>query len=65
MYFCLALIIINIIGYMHFWDLTIDSVTVIMLVISLGLAVDYSAHIGRSFMARPCRCCSPLYAPHF
>ena len=47
---CLCLIIINIIGYMHFWDLTMDSVTIIMLVIALGLAVDYSAHIGRAFM---------------
>ena len=47
---CLCLIIINIIGYMHFWDLTMDSVTIIMLIIALGLAVDYSAHIGRAFM---------------
>jgi predicted RND superfamily exporter protein len=44
-----------IIGYMHFWGLSIDSITVIMLVIALGLAVDYSAHIGRSFMVGWCR----------
>lgn len=48
--FCLCLIIVNIIGYMHFWGLTMDSVTIIMLVIALGLAVDYSAHIGRAYM---------------
>ena len=48
--FCLCLIIINIIGYMHFWDLTLDSVTIIMLVIALGLSVDYAAHIGRAYM---------------
>ena len=48
--FCLCLIIVNIIGYMHFWDLTLDSVTIIMLVIALGLSVDYAAHIGRAFM---------------
>ena len=47
---CLCLIIINIIGYMHFWDLTLDSVTIIMLIIALGLSVDYAAHIGRAFM---------------
>jgi len=46
----IALVIIDIIGFMHFWGLTIDSVTVIMLVIALGLSVDYSAHIGRAFM---------------
>jgi len=46
----LCLIIINIIGYMNFWGLSFDSVTIIMLVIALGLAVDYSAHIGRAYM---------------
>ena len=50
---CLCLIIINIIGYMHFWDLTLDSVTIIMLIIALGLSVDYAAHIGRGFMEVP------------
>ena len=47
---CLCLIIINIIGYMHYWDLTLDSVTIIMLIVALGLSVDYSAHVGRSYM---------------
>ena len=47
---CLCLIIINIMGYMHFWGQTLDSVTIIMLIIALGLSVDYSAHIGRAFM---------------
>ena len=35
---------------MNFWGLSFDSVTIIMLVIALGLAVDYSAHIGRAYM---------------
>ena len=38
-------------GYMHFWDLTIDTVTTIILVLSIGITVDYSAHIGHAFMA--------------
>ena len=48
----LTMIFVNIVGYMHFWGLTIDSVTVIMLVIALGLAVDYSAHIGRAYLEK-------------
>ena len=48
----LLLIVINILGYMQAWGLNIDSVTVIMLVIALGLAVDYSAHIGRNFLEK-------------
>ena len=37
---------------MQVWGLNIDNVTVIMLVIALGLAVDYSAHIGRNFLEK-------------
>jgi len=48
----LVMIFTNIVGYMHFWGLTIDSVTVIMLVIALGLSVDYSAHIGRAYLEK-------------
>ena len=38
-------------GYMHFWDLTIDVVTTIQLIIAIGLTVDYSAHIAHAFMS--------------
>ena len=47
---CIAATVVEIIGFMYYWDLTIDSVTVIMLVISLGLSVDYSVHIGHAFL---------------
>lgn len=35
---------------MHFWGLTIDTLTSILLILSIGLAIDYSAHIGHKFM---------------
>ena len=35
---------------MHLWGLTIDVVTSIQLILAIGLAVDYSAHIGHCFM---------------
>lgn len=35
---------------MHFWGLTIDVVTCVQLILAIGLAVDYSAHIGHCFM---------------
>ena len=35
---------------MYLWGLTIDTVTCIQLVLAIGLAVDYSAHIGHTFM---------------
>ena len=36
---------------MHFWGLTIDMGTTSLLIIAIGLAVDYSAHIAHAFMS--------------
>jgi len=41
---------VNVCGFMHFWGLTIDTLTSILLILSIGLAIDYSAHIGHKFM---------------
>ena len=36
---------------MGFWGLTIDTVTTVILVIAIGLTVDYSVHIAHGFMS--------------
>lgn len=41
---------ICILGYMSHWELDFNSVTAINLVLAVGLAVDYSAHIAHSFL---------------
>lgn len=41
---------VNVGGLMYFWGLTIDTVTTILLVLAVGLAVDYASHIAHSFM---------------
>ena len=41
---------VNIMGTMYFWDLTIDIVTTMFLVLAVGLSVDYASHIGHMFM---------------
>ena len=49
-------------GTAHFWNQTIDTVLAIQLIVGIGLAVDYSAHIGHCFMTNtgtkngPCYC---------
>ena len=48
---CVASAILELIGFMNFNGTDIDSVTVIFLVISLGLAVDYSVHVAHGFLA--------------
>lgn len=46
----IGMTIMNILGLMYYWNVYIDSVSVINVVLALGLAVDYSAHIGHKFM---------------
>lgn len=38
--------------FRYFWDLSIDTVAVINLVLAVGLSVDYAAHVGHSFMIK-------------
>ena len=45
--------LVDIVGYLYFWDITIDIVSSINIVISVGLCVDYSVHIGHCFMVSP------------
>ena len=40
----------DLIGYLHFWDITIDIISCINIVLAIGLCVDYSVHIGLSYM---------------
>ena len=48
---CIVVITLtDIIGYLHFWDITIDVISCINIVLAIGLCVDYSVHIGLSYM---------------
>jgi predicted RND superfamily exporter protein len=46
---CISLSIVDVLGMMYFWDVTISGVSTIYVLISIGLAVDYSAHIAHMF----------------
>ncbi len=37
-------------GFVHFWGLTIEVFAAVLFTISMGLAVDYSAHVTHGFM---------------
>ena len=43
---CVVLSLVDVGGFMHFWGLTIDTVSCVNLIIAIGLCVDYSAHIA-------------------
>ena len=48
---CVASAILELVGFMYFNGSRIDSITVIFLVISLGLAVDYSVHVAHGYLS--------------
>ena len=50
---CVILSLTNVGGFMHFWNLTIDTVSCNNLIIAIGLCVDYSAHIAHRFLLEP------------
>merc|ERR1719323_2298061 len=47
---CIAFAILNVPGYAYFGGLTIEIVTSMILIMSVGLALDYSAHIAVAFI---------------
>ena len=48
---CVILVDVFIFGLLSFWDITLNSVTVVNIVIAIGLSVDYSAHIAHAYLA--------------
>ena len=46
----MAMIMVGIIGFMTFWNLTLSSITMIHLIMSVGFSVDFTAHICHAYM---------------
>merc|ERR1719421_1732881 len=42
--------VITLVGFMHWWGITVSGVSTIYILISIGLAVDYSAHVAHMFV---------------
>ena len=45
-----VLTLVDIVGFLHFWDITIDIISCVNIVLAVGLCVDYSVHIGHAFI---------------
>ena len=50
--FCVFGTLVEVAGFMYFMGLTINVITCNTLVISIGLCVDFSAHIAHGFLSR-------------
>jgi predicted RND superfamily exporter protein len=48
--FMVVLSILDVAGVMHFWGLTIDTISSVTLIIAMGLCVDYSVHVAHWFV---------------
>ena len=47
---CVVLTLVDIVGMLHFWGLTIDIISCVTIVLAIGLCVDYSVHIGHAYL---------------
>ncbi|XP_053915939.1 patched domain-containing protein 3 [Cuculus canorus] len=48
--FAIASVIVGVAGFMTFWMVNLDSISMINLVICIGFSVDFSAHISYAFV---------------
>ena len=46
----IVMILVGIFGFMHFWGLTLSSITMMHLVMSVGFSVDFSAHVCSAYL---------------
>jgi len=47
---CVLFTCVNVSGFMHWWGLTIDITSMNIIIISVGLCVDFCAHIVHGFL---------------
>jgi Niemann-Pick C1 protein len=47
---CVVLVDLFLFGILAYWNLTLNHITIINIVMAIGLAVDYSAHIGHAYL---------------
>lgn len=51
--FSVILTIFGVLGFMSIWNVVLDSISMITLIISLGFSVDYSAHVCYAYTSAP------------
>ena len=47
---CVIFTLVDVMGFMYFWGLTVDTTTSMLLIVCIGLSVDYAAHIAHGFL---------------
>ncbi|XP_068204800.1 patched domain-containing protein 3-like [Palaemon carinicauda] len=47
---CVLTTLVDVVALMHWWGLTIDTISAIDLVLAIGLSVDYAAHVAYTYL---------------
>jgi hypothetical protein len=47
---CVILTLVDTVGFLFFWNIDMNFLTMVYVIIAVGLCVDYSTHIAHSFM---------------
>ncbi len=50
---CVMLTLTDVVGTMYYWGLTLETQTCVLLIICVGLSIDYSAHVGHKYLTTP------------
>ncbi|GFU25408.1 NPC intracellular cholesterol transporter 1 [Nephila pilipes] len=53
MVFTIIMIILNLMGLMYFWSISLNAVSLVNLVMAVGISVEFCSHIIRSFAFNP------------
>ena len=48
-----TLFLVDLVGALHFWDITIDVLSCVNIVLATGLSVDYSVHLAHAYLIAP------------
>ena len=58
---CVLLTCVDVAGFMHWWGITIEITSMNIVIISVGLCVDFCAHIMHGFLTTPGSRSKPKY----
>jgi len=50
---CVGITDIFLFALIHFWELTLNPIVLMHVIVSIGISVDYSAHIGYAYLVEP------------
>uniref|UniRef100_A0A8C6TFC8 Patched domain-containing protein 3 n=1 Tax=Neogobius melanostomus TaxID=47308 RepID=A0A8C6TFC8_9GOBI len=51
--FAIGSVVVGVVGFMSLWGVSLDSISLINLVMCIGFSVDFSAHITHAFVSSP------------